>query len=110
MATQTQNRANQCTANLDQPIRLLRLRSVIERVGLSKSSIYNRIREGAFPVPVSLGGSAIGFVDREIDGWISQAIDRRRAPELRPVNQGHYESQGPASGNPAALRGPDVGH
>ena len=39
---------------------ILRLPTVKERTGLSRSSIYLRIAENRFPKPVSLGGRAVG--------------------------------------------------
>ena len=58
-------------------VHILRLPAVINRVGLSRSSIYNRMRSGGFPRAVNLGGRAVGFVDREIDQWLNDAVDRR---------------------------------
>lgn len=68
-------KADSCVT--DEPLHILRLPAVIHRVGLSRSSIYNRIRAGGFPQAVNLGGRAVGFVDREIDDWLSDALGRR---------------------------------
>ena len=38
----------------DQPERILRLRPVLERTGLSRSTLYRKVTEGAFPKPVQL--------------------------------------------------------
>lgn len=59
------------------PLHILRLPAVMDRVGLSRSSIYSRMRSGCFPQAVNLGGRAIGFVDREIEDWVRSAADRR---------------------------------
>lgn len=59
------------------PVRILRLPAVMTRVGLSRSSIYNRMRSGCFPRAVNLGGRAVGFVDREIDDWLCSVIKER---------------------------------
>lgn len=53
---------------------LLRLPAVKARVGLCRSSIYNRIAEGKFPPPVSLGGRAVAWPSDSIDRWISDRI------------------------------------
>jgi prophage regulatory protein len=42
--------------NPSSPYRMLRFRQVREIVALSKTAIYNRINQGTFPKPVSLGG------------------------------------------------------
>jgi prophage regulatory protein len=58
--------------------RVLRFSDVLSKTGLSRSSVYLRIRAGDFPVPVLLGdGRAVGFLQREVDGWINALADRR---------------------------------
>ncbi len=50
---------------------ILRLPEVIARIGLSRSSIYLRIKDDpSFPKPVSLGARAIGFYSNELERWI----------------------------------------
>ena len=58
--------------------RILRLPEVIEKVGLSRSSIYSRIHEGRFPSPVSLGGRAVGWLSSELEAWIDEQVKQRR--------------------------------
>lgn len=54
---------------------LQRLPTVIARVGLSRSSIYARIKEGTFPAPVVLGeGRAVAWDSRAIDKWIDDRV------------------------------------
>ena len=59
-------------------LRILRFPAVVNRTGLSKSAIYQRIRSDEFPSPVSLGVRAVGFVECEVDGWIEHLIGRSR--------------------------------
>ena len=58
---------------------ILRLPAVKARTGLSRSTIYLRVSEGAFPKPVSLGGRAVGWVESDIDEWLARQIERSRA-------------------------------
>lgn len=58
--------------------RILRLPEVVDKVGLSRSSIYDRMSKGAFPDSVSLGSRAIGWRERDIDQWL-QALPSSRA-------------------------------
>lgn len=55
-------------------LRLLRLPEVKARVGLCRSSIYQRVAEGKFPPPVSLGARAVAWDSRAIDGWIAERL------------------------------------
>ncbi|WP_018648944.1 MULTISPECIES: AlpA family transcriptional regulator [unclassified Thioalkalivibrio] len=53
---------------------ILRLPSVKARTGLSRSTIYLRVAQGAFPKPIPLGGRAVGWVEEEVDDWLQQQI------------------------------------
>ncbi len=61
----------------EKPMRLLRLPEVIRKVGLSKTTIYKRAREGSFPKPVDLGGGQTAWVESEIDSFIDNLIAGR---------------------------------
>ncbi|TFW00651.1 AlpA family phage regulatory protein [Oxalobacteraceae bacterium OM1] len=54
--------------------RILKLHEVEARVGLKKTFIYKAIQAGTFPRPISLGGTARGWVDAEIEKWIDERI------------------------------------
>lgn len=54
------------------PTRLLRLPEVMARVGLKRSSIYQRMGEGRFPKSRSLGPKCAVWVESEIEAWISK--------------------------------------
>ena len=59
---------------------ILRLPAVETRTGLSRSTIYARISDGTFPRPVRLGGMrAVGWVEREIEAWVTRQIERSRS-------------------------------
>ena len=66
--------------------RILRLPSVRERTGLSRSSIYLRISEGRFPKPISLGERAVGWLESEITEWLNRRIEASR--QARPQGSG----------------------
>lgn len=58
--------------------RILRFPEVVSKTGLSRSTVYGRIRMGDFPAPVPLGdGRAVGFLEREVNGWIASLVERR---------------------------------
>lgn len=50
---------------------------VLERVSLSRSSIYRKVDEGTFPKPVPLGDRAVGWLSTEIDAWIAACAEKR---------------------------------
>ena len=57
---------------------ILRLPAVKIRTGLSRSTIYLRVSQGAFPKPVRLGARAVGWVEAEIQEWLQQQIETSR--------------------------------
>ena len=61
---------------------ILRLPAVMARTGLSRSTIYNRISRGGFPTPISLGGRSVGWVEAEVDAWLTRQIETSRAAGL----------------------------
>lgn len=63
----------------DKPV-ILRRKRVEARTGLSKSSIYAGISAGTFPAPIHLGEKSVGWVENEIDIWISSRIAARNRP------------------------------
>lgn len=59
---------------------LLRLPAVKAATGLSRSTIYERVRQGTFPAPVPLGGKTVGWPASDVDAWIRRTIaEGRRA-------------------------------
>jgi len=63
---------------------ILRLPAVKNRTGLSRSMLYAKVAEGTFPRPISLGARAVGWVDTEVDAWVSGRIEQsRKAPAGR---------------------------
>lgn len=55
-------------------MRLLRLKEVIHRTGLAKSSLYAAMKTGEFPRPVRLTQRTIAWQDSVIDDWIEKRI------------------------------------
>lgn len=51
-------------------IKLLRMREVIDLTGLSRASIYRRLKVGTFPNPVRLGENSIAWRSSEVAHWI----------------------------------------
>jgi prophage regulatory protein len=55
-------------------VAIMRLPQVKQRTGLSRSSIYSRVATGDFPAPIHLGPRARGWLETEVDAWISHRI------------------------------------
>lgn len=58
--------------------RILRLSEVKTRTGLSRSTIYQSLKQGDFPKHISLGARCVGWLESEIDAWILERISQSR--------------------------------
>ena len=85
-------RDDQSEPNDPKGITFLRLPQVKATTGLSKTSIYEKIKENAFPSPVPLGKRAVGWVASEITQWaanqVATAREERRHLDLRRMRRG----------------------
>ena len=59
--------------------KILRFPTVIERTGLSRSTIYLKMNEGNFPKQISLGPNSIGWLEEEIQEWIDSRVSERNS-------------------------------
>lgn len=57
---------------------ILKLRAVMQKTGLSRSTIYLKIKSGEFPKPISLGIRSVGWIENDVENWISGRIDASR--------------------------------
>ena len=66
---------------------IIRRKQVEARTGLSRSSIYARLKRNpkrpgdydpTFPKPVSVGAKAVGWVEGEIDAWLTAQVQKSR--------------------------------
>lgn len=53
------------------PGRLLRRREVLDRIGVSTSTLYQWMGEGDFPRPVHLGSRLVAWREADVDRWIA---------------------------------------
>jgi prophage regulatory protein len=59
------------------PARLIRLDEVKQRTGLTRSTLYAKIRSGLFPKPISLTSRCVAWLDSEVDAWIAERVNAR---------------------------------
>lgn len=59
---------------------VLRLKQVQERLGLGRSTIYDRLNfksaryDSTFPKPIKLGMAAVGWIEAEINAWVYSRV------------------------------------
>ncbi len=73
---------------------VLRFKPMSKKVGLSRPTIYRKMRRGEFPAAIDLGNGQLGWLEEEIDEWI--------ASRPRRVPQGHGATKNELASEAAA--------
>jgi prophage regulatory protein len=58
----------------DGPDRILRIRTVLERTGLRRSTLYRKIERGAFPKQVPISERGVGWRESAVERWMANPI------------------------------------
>ncbi|MBL0914145.1 MAG: AlpA family transcriptional regulator [Sphingopyxis sp.] len=56
----------------DDTDRFLRLRTVLERTGLSRTTVYRKIEEGSFPRQFRIAERCVAWRDSDIRQWMDE--------------------------------------
>ena len=59
------------------PDRIVRLKTVLARTGLSRSTIYRKIAEGTFPARLRISVNGAGWRESDINRWIADPVASR---------------------------------
>ena len=68
--------------------KILRLKTVQDRTGLSRSTIYRKITEGTFPAQLKISIHGAGWHQSAIDRWIADPAGYRADNDNRPAPGG----------------------
>ncbi len=52
------------------PDRILRLPAVLDRTGLSRSTLYRKIQTGSFPKQIALSARCAGWRESAVEAWM----------------------------------------
>ena len=61
--------------------RILRLPQVKALSGLGRSSIYTLMNAGRFPKHINLGIRSVGWIESEVQSWVTEQIKANRSPQ-----------------------------
>ena len=79
------------------PERILRLKTVLDRTGLSRSTMYRKMQNGTFPKNIQISTRCTGWRESAVNEWmrnpshdLDQSADRQRsvAVEIRSYRNG----------------------
>jgi prophage regulatory protein len=65
---------------MNEATRLLRLQQVIDRTGMSRSTLYTWVAQGRMPAPVCISDRTTGWVEQEIEDFVRSRIAAARTP------------------------------
>ena len=68
-----------------EPDRIVRLKTVLARTGLSRSTIYRKIGGKSFPAPLKISTHGTGWRESDINRWIGDPAGWRPKHELDEV-------------------------
>ncbi|MGJ4931589.1 helix-turn-helix transcriptional regulator [Bradyrhizobium sp. HKCCYLS2038] len=60
-----------------EPDRIIRLKTVVARTGLSRSTIYRKIAEGTFPAQLKISSNGTGWHESEVSRWMADPVGWR---------------------------------
>jgi prophage regulatory protein len=58
----------------DRPDRILRLKSVLERTGLSRSTLYRKMENGTFPSNIKISTRCAGWRESTVEAWLNNPM------------------------------------
>jgi prophage regulatory protein len=64
------------------PDRIVRMKTVLARTGLSRSTIYRKIAEGTFPPRIKISINGTGWRESDINRWIANPVAWRPRSEF----------------------------
>lgn len=62
---------------MSNPDRIIRLKTVLARTGLSRSTLYRKIAEGTFPAQIKISVHGAGWRESSVNTWISDPATYR---------------------------------
>lgn len=58
--------------------RIIRIRTVLARTGLSRSTLYRKIADGTFPRQIQISINGAGWRESEVNQWIDNPVGWHR--------------------------------
>ena len=66
-------------------IRIIRKPEALDKLGLSKSTLHIRIKDGLLPPPIPLGGRAVGFIEHEIEATLAALVSGQSNEKIQQL-------------------------
>ena len=80
-----QQQSARSSVSMREPDRIIRLKTVLSRTGLSRSTIYRKIAESTFPAQLKISTNGAGWRESDINRWVDDPVGWRAKHELDEV-------------------------
>lgn len=77
---------------MPEPDKILRMRTVLQRTSLSRSTIYRKMHDGTFPNQVRISEHCCGWRQSAIDRWIADPASYRENDGVLVATDGKVPS------------------
>ena len=64
---------------MTEPDKIIRLKTVLDRTGLSRSTLYRKISEGTFPRQLKISVHSAGWRESAVGRWIADPASYRES-------------------------------
>lgn len=64
---------------------IIDLTQLMNKIPFGKSTIYAYVKAGKMPAPIKLGDRAVGWVEEEVDAWLTERIEASRSEAKEPT-------------------------
>ncbi|PBB27884.1 MULTISPECIES: AlpA family phage regulatory protein [unclassified Mesorhizobium] len=72
---------------MPEPDRIIRLKTVLARTGLSRSTIYRKIAEGTFPAQIKISVNGAGWRESDINRWVADPASWHTSASRKNIDQ-----------------------
>jgi prophage regulatory protein len=67
---------------MDRPSRILRIKVVLQRTGLSRATLYRKVADGSFPKQIQISTRCIGWRESAVEAWLRTPTGYRPGNEM----------------------------
>ncbi len=58
----------------DSPDRILRIKTVLDRTGLKRSTMYRKMQKGSFPKSLQISDRCAGWRESDVNDWLNNPM------------------------------------
>ena len=67
---------------IDRPSRILRIKAVMQRTGLTRATLYRKVADGTFPRQIQISTRCVGWRESAVDAWLRTPVSYRPGNEV----------------------------